>query len=136
MISKNRIRIITNNPLVTQCLQKDYVIDFTPCTYGEILIKVRDLVYSGHRLYTHPLSGSVKPNETPYKSIVVSRSPVGMENEEAELISNSIETFKKFPPCHRELTEEMRNDFQLIDYSLLCSALDLDAVMGLSNRRN
>ena len=77
MESKRTFMIVTNNPLVAECVPADYAVNFENITYREILVKVRDLVYAGHRLYTHPLSGSVKPNETPYKSVVVSRLPKG-----------------------------------------------------------
>ena len=53
--------IVTNNPLLAQCMGDCYELSFFPdCSYREILVKVRDLVYVGHTLYTHPLSGSVK----------------------------------------------------------------------------
>ena len=135
MESKYSYLIVTNNPLVKELVPADYAIDFEPITYGEVLTKVRDLVYGGHRLYTHPLSGSVKPNETPYKSIVVSRNPKKMELDEAEIISNSIVTYNKFPQKYRDLPEGVLKDFQLIDYTLLCGALGLDAEAGLSNRK-
>jgi hypothetical protein len=62
--------ILTNNELVRKILGKQYEIAFFgECSYRDILIKTRDLVYAGHRLYTHPLAGSVKPNETPYRSV-------------------------------------------------------------------
>ena len=134
MESKYSYLIVTNNPLVKELVPADYAIDFEQITYGEILTKVRDLVYAGHRLYTHPLSGSVKPNETPYKSIVVSKNPKKMDLDEAEIISNSIVTYNKFPQKYRNLPEGVLKDFQLIDYTLLCSALGLDAEAGLSNR--
>ena len=135
MESKYSYLIVTNNPLVKELVPADYAIDFEQITYGEILTKVRDLVYAGHRLYTHPLSGSVKPNETPYKSIVVSKNPKKMELDEAEIISNSIVTYNKFPQKYRDLPEGVLKDFQLIDYTLLCGALGLDAEAGLSNRK-
>lgn len=40
--------------------------------------------------------------------------------------------FDKFTPKNRELTQKLLEDFQLIDYTLLCGALDYDAVAGLS----
>lgn len=134
MESKYSYLIVTNNPLAKELIPADYAMDFEPCTYREVLVKVRDLVYAGHRLYTHPLSGSVKPNETPYKSIVVSKNVKHMELSEAEIISNSLVTFDKFPLKYRDLPEQVLKDFQLIDYTLLCSALGLDAEAGLSNR--
>ena len=65
MESAAEFRIVTNNPLVRQCLPERYEVDYEETGYREILVKVRDLVYAGHRMYTHPLSGSVKPKETP-----------------------------------------------------------------------
>jgi len=118
--------------LVAKLLPSEYQLDFEDISYRDVLVKVRDLVYSGHRMYTHPLSGSVKPKETPYKSIVVSRRPLGMEIDEALLISNAIEVYDKFTPKKRELTERILKDFQLIDYTLLFGAIGLDAAAGLS----
>ena len=132
MKTPHRIRIITNNPLVKACFPPEYRLDFFPEeSYRDILVRVRDLVYAGHRMYTHPLAGSVKPNETPYKSVVVSREAKKMEM----LIASAIETFDKFTPRNRALTQRILNDFQLIDYTLLCGALNVDAVSGLSRRK-
>lgn len=129
--------IVTNNPLVAQCLPEAYRVDLREdLSFREILVKVRDLVYAGHKLYTHPLAGSVKPNETPYKSIVISREPKKtMDMDEVMIIASAVETFDKFTPRKRELTEQMYKDFQLIDYTLLCGALGLDALAGLSNKK-
>jgi hypothetical protein len=126
--------ILTNNELVRKILGKQYEIAFFgECSYRDILIKTRDLVYAGHRLYTHPLAGSVKPNETPYRSVAVSKSAPGMDAAEAEIIANAIVTYDKFTPRGRVLTEQVRGDFRLIDYTLLCGALDIDAAAGLSD---
>ncbi|MBQ8801618.1 MAG: GrdX family protein, partial [Clostridium sp.] len=135
MESVSTYLIITNNPLVVECVPKAYAVEYHDISYREILVKVRDMVYAGHRLYTHPLAGSVKPNETPYKSVVVSKLPKKMEQDEAMIISSSIETFDKFTPIRRELPERVLRDFRLIDYTLLCGAVGLDAVAGLSNRK-
>ena len=135
MESVSTYLVVTNNPLVAECLPKNYAVDYENITYRKILVKVRDLVYAGHRLYTHPLSGSVKPNETPYKSIVISKKPKKMEAMEAAIISDSLETFDKFTPIKRELPERVLKDFRLIDYTLLCGAVGLDAVAGLSNKK-
>ena len=115
MESKSTYLVITNNPLVVECMPADLAVEYHDVTYREVLVLVRDMVYAGHRLYTHPLSGSVKPNETPYKSVVVSKKPKKMEMEEALIISSSIETFDKFTPIRRELPERVLKDFRLID---------------------
>ncbi len=130
--------ILTNNPLVPACMEGHgtYTIRLYPeKSYRDILVMARDLVYEGHTLYTHPLAGSVKPNETPYKSVVVSVAAHGFDMEQSELIANAIGVVDKFPPVSKELSEEVHKDFQLIDYSLLAGALDFDALAGLSNKK-
>jgi len=126
------IRIITNNPLVVRCLSDYYQIEYHEISFREILVKVRDLVYEGYELHTHPIAGSVKPNETPYKSIVVSKKKKTFNMEHAELCANAIITFDKFTPIGWTLPERILQDFQLIDYTLLAGALDFDAAAGLS----
>ena len=127
------IRIITNNPLVVRCMVSHYSIEYCDISFREILVKVRDMVYEGYQLRTHPIAGSVKPNETPYKSIVVSREKKGFDMEHAEMCANAIVTFDKFTPIVRQLPQRILDDFQLIDYTLLAGALDFDAAAGLSN---
>lgn len=133
MIRQKDFLILTNNPLVVKCLGSDYKIRFEQdATYRGILVEARDMVYAGHTLYTHPLSGSVKPNETPYKSIVLSDVPKNFDTDMAALVGGSVQVCDKFTPKDRVLTEKLLEDFQLIDYTLLCGALDYDAVVGLS----
>lgn len=133
MIRQKDFLILTNNPLVVKCLGNDYKIRFEQdATYRGILVEARDMVYAGHALYTHPLSGSVKPNETPYKSIVLSDVPKKFDADMAAIMGESVQAFDKFTPRNRVLTEKLLEDFQLIDYTLLCGALDYDAVAGLS----
>lgn len=132
MKSGFKFRIITNNPMVRICLSDWYQIEYYDISYREILIKVRDLVYAGYKLYTHPMAGSVKPNETLYKSVVVARKKGELSMEQAQLAAIAIETFDKFTPMKVNYAEYHLHDFQLIDYTLLCGALDVDAVAGLS----
>ena len=49
--------IVTNNPRVRDELGQEFEVDFADITYREVLCKVRDMVYAGHKLLTHPLSG-------------------------------------------------------------------------------
>ena len=128
----HRYRIVTNNPLVRDCLSGWYEIDYREVTFREILVIVRDLVHMGHELYTHPIAGSVKPNETPYKSIVVDKAPGEFSMEACNLMSNALITFDKFKPLNVVYSDYHHQDFQLIDYTLLCGALDVDAIAGLS----
>ncbi len=127
--------ILTNNPLVPACMEGRglYTVRFQPeRSFREILVEARDLVYAGHILYTHPLAGSVKPNETPYKSLIVSREAHGFDAQHGEMIASAIAVFDKFKPLGRTFPPSVLEDFQLIDYTLLAGAIGFDAQAGLS----
>ena len=127
--------ILTNNPLVRRCMEGQglYTIRLEEDkSFREILVEARDLVYAGHVLYTHPLAGSVKPNETPYKSLIVSREPHGFDAQHGEMIASAIAVFDKFKPLGRTFPPSVLEDFQLIDYTLLAGAIGFDAQAGLS----
>lgn len=121
--------LISNNPLVKSDLNKslEYAIDieYYDIDYLEILKKVRDKIHIGHKLLTHPLSGSIKPNETPYKSIVISSSKSNLDNDSLSIIEGSISTTVKFlndmkTPLWRD---EILKDFQIIDFTLIKNAI-------------
>ena len=133
MRSPHRIRIVTNNPLVKTVLSEYYTVEYNEGVgYRDILVKVRDMVYSGYELHTHPMAGSVKPNETMFKSIVVGTDMKSVEIEHCNLMMNALITCDKFKPLGIKYSEYHIKDFQLIDYTLLCGALDFDAIAGLS----
>ena len=133
MKSPHRIRIITNNPLVKTVLSDWYTVEYYEgISYRDVLVKVRDMVYSGYELMTHPMAGSIKPNETMFKSIVVGTDMKRAEIEHCNLMMNALITCDKFKPTGIKYSEYHIKDFQLIDYTLLCGALDFDAIAGLS----
>ena len=121
--------ILTNNPLVVRCLEKWYAIAYEDVGYRDILVKARDLVYLGHTLYTHPLSGSVKPNETPYKSIMISAERGAMDNDSVMLIEDAITVatsgkFEKYRQRQSILNQRILADFQMIDFFLITSGIE------------
>lgn len=133
MRTPHRIRIITNNPLVKTVLSEYYTVEYyEDLSLREILVKVRDLVYSGYELFTHPMAGSVKPNETMFKSIVVGTDMKSVDIAHCNLMMNALITCDKFKPLGVKYSDYHIKDFQLIDYTLLCGALDFDAIAGLS----
>lgn len=128
--------ILTNNPLVVQCMDGKgrYTIEYHEgFAYRDILVLARDLIFKGRLLYTHPLAGSVKPGETPYKSVVVSRAEHGMETEHVLMIGSALEAYEKFRKFDWTGNDRVLRDFQLIDYTLLAGAVGFDAEAGLSN---
>ena len=60
--------IVSNNPLVR--LDFENMI-FVEGSYEDVLIKVRDLVYEGVELISHPLTASMRMLYSPYRSIIL-----------------------------------------------------------------
>lgn len=117
-------QIITNNPLVKKELEKEYEIVYLDISYKEVLETVRDKCHSGYMLLSHPLTGSVKPNETPYKSIMISKGKKGADMESISIIENSIIAYNKFTDLGKKWSQRVLEDFQLIDFSLISSGIE------------
>lgn len=92
----SKYMVITNNPLVRSRLDDTHEVIYLELSYEELLKVVRDRIYEGHRLLTHPLSGSVKPKETPYKSVLISERKEKVDGESVRLIENAILYVRNF----------------------------------------
>lgn len=118
------ILVISNNPRVAEKLP---AFEQTTCeTYDQVLFKVRDAIHAGARLVTHPLAGSVKPGESPYRSIAISTEQNGLDMRSLEIIEGAIDRVRTLTE-HREARfypEKTLEDFQLIDFNLLLTGLE------------
>lgn len=122
-MKKNYI-IITNNPLVVKSVaDEEHEVIYKEISYEEVLREVRDRIHEGHLLLSHPLSGSVKPNETPYKSVMISRGTGNMDEGSLAIIENAISACGKFQFRSDKYRPEVYIDFQTIDLTLLQSAI-------------
>lgn len=114
--------IITNNKDVYENYNEKFEFVFSEdYSYREILEIVRAKIHEGYELLTHPLSGSVKPNETPFKSIIMSKEKGNLDYQGLNIIEESIMTFDKFYENKKtpNWTERVLEDFRVIDFSLI-----------------
>lgn len=118
--------IITNNRLVWEHYKGIFDVKLLDGGIMEVLLYLRDRIHEGHELLTHPLSGSVKPNETPYKSAMLSSSKGLLNMSSLMTIEASIETTNKFLNIrrHEAWTQNVIEDFQVIDKTLIDSAVE------------
>lgn len=115
--------IVTNNPLVLKKHGDTHNVIYKDVSYEDVLREVRDRIHEGHSMLTHPLSGSVKPNETPYKSIMISEERGRIDEESVALIENAIHACGKFEFKSDRYRPEVYEDFQLIDCTLIESGM-------------
>ncbi|WP_130862419.1 GrdX family protein [Bacilliculturomica massiliensis] len=118
--------LITNNDKAKKfcmdCRKEVEVIYLADGTYLDVLLRTRDYVHRGYRLLTHPLCGSVKPNQTPYRSVLLEKQSAREENfRSVELIENSIDAARKFMRNRGtpRWNERTREDFKTVDLSFL-----------------
>ena len=119
------MKLITNNPKFIEENLKDIEIEYLDVSYIDILRKVRDYVHENWEIVTHPLYGSVKPNETIYRTIVI-KEKNSLDITSVNLISDAILTFKKFGN-NREVpqwTDRVKDDFSVIDHDLIINAIN------------
>ena len=119
------MKLITNNPKFIEENLKDIEIEYLDVSYIDILRKIRDYVHENWEIVTHPLYGSVKPNETIYRTIVIKENN-SLDITSVNLISDAILTFKKFRN-NREVpqwTDRVKDDFSVIDYDLIINAIN------------
>ncbi|MEW8955967.1 GrdX family protein [Clostridium sp.] len=123
---RETLMIITNNPLSKERFDSCYKVEYIDEDVITLLNKVRDYIHLGHKLLTHPLMSSIKPNETPYRTVVISKEKKDMDMDSLTIIENTIATTLKFikdfsiPNWPQNILE----DFQLIDYDLIQNAIN------------
>lgn len=116
--------IITNNPIVGGALGGRCEVIYIACTYEDILKKIRDKIHLGYRLMSHPLSGSVKPGETPYKSVMLSADANRVDMKSLSMIESAIQSCAKFNFKQDCYDGKILEDFQQVDLSLIKSGID------------
>lgn len=116
--------VLTNNPKVKQLLEGQIEVKYFDVSLYEIIKRTRDAIHKGDELLTHPLSSSIKPNETPYKSVVLKEGNL-VCLDSVKIIEESIQVAEKFLNdfVTPDWTEKVLDDFQTIDLSVLENAL-------------
>lgn len=128
-MNQRKTIIVTNNPYVYEKYKDRREVNFLEDgKYLDVLETIRPLLHKGHKLLTHPLSGSLKPNETPYKSIIISKE--GGEEVDSQgllLLEDAINYTHKFLADRKttDWPEHILDDFRTIDLSLMENTIDI-----------
>ena len=111
--------IITNNPIIEENV-KNIEIKTLDTDHIGTLKYCRDLVHEGYELLSHPLYGSVKPNETPYRTVIMKKGK-SLDINSLNLIEDAIETAEKFKNNKATplWTERVLDDFRVIDFDIM-----------------
>ncbi|WP_416389673.1 GrdX family protein [Paraclostridium sordellii] len=117
---------MTNNELVyteyKDTLETLYLKNYN---YIDVLKVTRDKIHRGHKLYTHPLAGSIKANDTPYKSILISKYESYLDETSLSIIENSIQVYTDLLRDNTTplWTKEVLDQFMIIDLSIIKNSI-------------
>ncbi|MCL2555964.1 MAG: GrdX family protein [Firmicutes bacterium] len=115
--------ILTNNPLVKTKLGNSIKIEFCDVSLHQILLLTRDYIHKGYKLLSHPLSGSIKPNETLYKSIMLDANIEKLDMQSLSIIENSIMLAKNFADRDIKIMQQHKDDMMTVDLSIISGRL-------------
>lgn len=115
--------IITNNSKIKENFpEKD--VRLIDTSYIGVLEECRKYIHKGCRLLSHPLYGSVKPNETPYRTVIMAEGE-GLDFQSLELIEDAINTASKFQNDKEtpNWIERVMDDFRVIDLDIMTNTI-------------
>ena len=120
--------ILTNNPMVEKEFGTSHRVIYYNASAMDVLGKAAERIVEGEALLNHPLYGSVKPNETPYRTILLKSrgdsSFAGVSSEEsADLIIKALKAYEKFSVKKETTDSLLLQDYQIVDLSLATSAV-------------
>ena len=128
--------VVTNNPMVRAHLPvNDLQFQWVEGEYEDVLKEVRNKVHGGYQLLTHPLAGSVKPYETPYRTVLLSVQPSTLHLSSLGVLEQAFTLLGSFKgrdgSLHslRTYQEEHLPDLQLVDYELMKNAINQQPTM-------
>lgn len=116
---------LTNNPRVEEKYGGRIEVICRPeDSAAALLVQGRDRLHLGWRLVNHPLTGSVKPNQTPYRSLLLEQpdGPAGTDWASLLALEDSmacLERFAAFQPG----SDEVLADLRMVDLALFDSAM-------------
>lgn len=126
MYNIDKCILVTNNDKAADkwngIMQEVLLLD----TYRDVLVKARDMIYEKYELLTHPQTSSLKPNQTPYKTIILYAEKREADSRngnfrDIELIESAIDNFDKWNSIRKtpKCTESIANDYKTIDVSMI-----------------
>lgn len=103
-------------------------VSYVEGSYGDVLAEVKRQIIEKHVcLLSHPLSGSIKPNETYYKTIFAAETTSQyIDIESLEYIESAIAVYEKFIKNKQRPNWSLAvlKDFAFVDFYIAQSTLD------------
>ncbi|MTI94072.1 MAG: GrdX protein [Firmicutes bacterium] len=119
--------VITNNPLVAQWYKDsesdNFSIQWQRDSLLSVLTTARDLIHQGWKLVNHPLASSIKPNQTPFKTLLLGKTKHTLDYQSLQAIEDAFGAVAKSGPFPGA-NEDVLADLQLLDLEI-CKSIEL-----------
>ena len=116
--------VVTNNPL----LKEEENVLFVEGMFRDVLIKVRDMVYTGYELISHPLFASSRMMFSPYRTVILGQKRALPVQVECQIAEDSIISYDKMT-ARRNYQPEHNGDYADVDKQLYLAALEEIAML-------
>ena len=129
---------ITNNKDLAECLHETNFVDGPAIS---VLMRGRDLIHLGWRLEASPLYGNLKPNQQPYRTLVLkcqNGTPgVQVDNYSLQLIESAIAVYSdcKITRVPGDMPEDIDSDYKYVDFTLMEETLKNCGLLRKSLKR-
>lgn len=113
---------ITNNSDLAECVSNAKFIDGPALS---VLIMGRDLIHKGWELVANPFYGNLKPNQQPYRTLVLSSDRESEKNKVEEyslfLIESAITLYSECKVIREpgDMGEKIDMDYKYMDFALM-----------------
>ena len=130
-MAKGKAVVLVTNNLKALEKYKDHPsigVEFIDGGYYEVLVAARDRIYAGWHLLSHPQASNLKPNQCPYKTIMISEHIQADDHlRDFEYIEMVFEAYRKHMNGSTQLpvwTEKCSRDFMTVDLDIVESAFN------------
>jgi hypothetical protein len=133
--------LITNNPGLQQSIVSSGLA-FVAGTSLNVLTAARDAVHLGGFLLTHPLYGNLRPNQQPFRSVLIQKGTTFDFNsaaclESLSMIEEAVLLYQGYGnrlPRGDGLPEAARHDYAFVDFELMRESLTLYGLLPKGSR--
>jgi hypothetical protein len=110
--------VVSNNPL----MKGGENVEFVEGSFRDVLVNVRDKVFLGYDLVSHPLFASSRMMFSPFRTVILGKRHHSSDLEQCQVAENAIILFERATE-HRNEQPEHDMDYAAMDLRLHESAL-------------
>ena len=112
---------LTNNKNLAACLEEAQFVDGPALS---VLKRARDLIHSGWELEANPLYGNLKPNQQPYRTLVLKskkgKTGLLVDHYSLQLIESAIAVYSDSVTREPgDMTDDIESDYKYVDFALM-----------------